>query len=153
MLVLRCDLNQKFHNTKDILLFFLFFHVNFLRWYCYINAGSPRSQDGCRQRPGLYIVLFKPQKREICCSRKSHVVWTASNHMSTTNLVGCHDLGQSTYPIALVRNEVKLNTKHMALYGSVRFPKDSCVILPRRNGNICWAAKYHLIYFIYLEDP
>jgi len=67
--------------------------------------------------------------------------------MSTTNLVGCHDLGQSTYPIALVRNDVKLNTKHMALYGRVRFPKDSCVILPRRNGNICRAAKHHLIYF------
>lgn len=29
----------------------------------------------------------------------------------------------------------------------MRFPKDSCVILPRRNGNICWAAEHHLIYY------
>jgi len=28
---LRCDLNQKLHNTQDILLFFLFFHVDLLR--------------------------------------------------------------------------------------------------------------------------
>ena len=50
------------------------FSILFPTWQFYPKAGSPRSQDGCRQQPGLHSILFRSQKRETRCCRKSHEV-------------------------------------------------------------------------------
>lgn len=48
--------------------------ILFPTWQFYPNAGSLRSQDGCRQQPGLHSILFRSQKRKARYCRKSHEV-------------------------------------------------------------------------------
>lgn len=110
----RCGLSQKFHSVaKGVLLFFPFLHASSLCGNSDNLILILPSQDGCRQQPGLHIVysVQKKKKREICHSRKSHEVWfyqTVLGHVSTPNQLGGHNLGQSMYPITLVRSEVRL---------------------------------------------
>lgn len=110
----RCDLGQKLHSvTKDWLLIFLFLHsLSVCDNDNFILMLAPQGHMIVAGRnQAIYCLLQATKKREICCSRKNHEVWfywTALGDVPTSNQLGGHDLSQSTYPIALVRNEVGL---------------------------------------------